>query len=32
MMLGKRDSKDDFSDVFDDLKRSFSTGKRQAAT
>ena len=31
MMLGKRYSKD-FSDVLDYLKRSFSTGKSQAAT
>ena len=32
MMLGKRHSKEDFSDVLGDLKRSFSTGKSQAAT
>ena len=32
MMLGKRNSKEDFSDVLDDLKGSFSTGKSQAAT
>ena len=31
-MLGKRHTKEDFSDVPDDLKRSFSTGKSQAAT
>ena len=31
MMLGKRHSKEDFSDVLDDLKRSFSTGESQAA-
>ena len=30
MMLGKRHSKEDFSDVLDDLKRSFSTGESQA--
>ena len=32
MTLGKIHSKEDFSDVLDDLKRSFSTGKSQAAT
>ena len=32
MMQGKRHSKEDFSDVLDDLKRSFSTEKSQAAT
>ena len=32
MMLGKRHSKEDFSDVLNDLKKSFSTGKSQAAT
>ena len=32
MMLGKRHSKEDFADVLDDLKRSFATGKSQAAT
>ena len=32
MMLGKGHSKEDFSNVLDDLKRSFSTGKNQAAT
>ena len=32
MMVGKKHSKEDFSDVLDDLKRSFSTGKSQAAT
>ena len=32
MMLGKKHSKEDFSDVLDDLKRSFSTGKSQATT
>ena len=31
MMLGKW-HKEDFSDVLDDSKRSFSTGKSQAAT
>ena len=31
MMLGKRYSKEDFSDVIDDLQRSFSTGKSEAA-
>ena len=29
---GKRHSKEDFSDVLNDLKKSFSTGKSQAAT
>ena len=32
MMLGKRHSKEDFSDVLDDLKRSFFTGKSHPAT
>ena len=32
MMLGKRHSKEDFSDVLDDSKKSFSTGKNRAAT
>ena len=32
MMLGKRQSKEEFSEVIDDLKRSFSIGKSQAAT
>ena len=32
MTLGKRHSKEHFSDVLDDLKRSFSTGKSHAAT
>ena len=27
MMLGKRHSKEDFSDILDDLKRSFFAGK-----
>ena len=31
MMLGKRHSKEHFSDVLDDLKSSFSTGKSHAA-
>ena len=31
-MLGKRHTKEDFSDVLDNLKMSFSTGKSQAAT
>ena len=30
-MLGKRHSKEDFSDVRDDLKRSFFAGEIQAA-
>ena len=32
MMLGKIHSKEDFSDVLNDLERSLSTGKSQAAT
>ena len=32
MTLGKKHSKEHFSEVLDDLKRSFSTGKSQAAT
>ena len=32
MILGKRHSKEDLPDVLDDLKRSFSIGKSQAAT
>ena len=32
MMLEKRHSKEYFSDVLDDLKRSFSTGKSPTAT
>ena len=32
MTLGKRHSKENFSDVLDDLKRSFSTGKSHAVT
>ena len=32
MMLRKRHSKEDSSAVLDDLKRSFSSGKSQAAT
>ena len=32
MMLDKIDSKEVFSDLFDDLKRSFSPMKSQAAT
>ena len=32
MILGKRHSKEDLPDVLGDLKRSFSTGKSQAAT
>ena len=31
MMLDKRHSQEEFSEVIDDLKRSFSTGKSQAA-
>ena len=31
-MLGKRNSKEDFFDALDNLERSFSTGKNQAAT
>ena len=32
MMLGKKHSKEYFSDVLDDLKGSFTTGKSSAAT
>ena len=32
MMIGKRNSKEDFSEVLDDLKRPFSSGNSQAAT
>ena len=32
MMKGKRHSKEDSSDVLDDSKRLFSTGKSQATT
>ena len=31
MMLGKRHSKEDFSDLRNDLEMSLSTGKSQAA-
>ena len=31
MMLGNRHSKEDFSDVLDDLKRSFTNEKSPAA-
>ena len=32
MMLGKGHAKEDFFDVLNDLKKSLSTGKSQAAT
>ena len=32
MTVGKKNSEEHFSDVLDDLERSFSTGKSHAAT